>query len=124
MTRRKSEITGHQNERDLPHLVELPLPPGGFHGQLSEFDAFHRERHLQVRRGGRSQRGGAALRAVLLSRRWDGRRVPRSLRRQAHDLHAGASPAAGLERTEGSPEGDFEASWRKWLAWAKLSETE
>jgi hypothetical protein len=51
MTRRKGEITGHQNEWDLPHLVELPLPPGGFHDQLSEFDAFHRERHLQVRRG-------------------------------------------------------------------------
>jgi hypothetical protein len=30
MTRRKSEITGHMNERDFPHLVELHLPPGGF----------------------------------------------------------------------------------------------
>jgi hypothetical protein len=30
MTRRKSEITGHMNERDFPHLVELQLPPGGF----------------------------------------------------------------------------------------------
>jgi hypothetical protein len=51
MTRRKGEITGHQNERDFPHLVELPLPPGGFRGQLSEFDAFHRDRRLQVHRG-------------------------------------------------------------------------
>jgi hypothetical protein len=51
MTRRKGEITGHQNERDFPHIVELPLPSGGFRGQHSEFDAFHRERRLQLRRG-------------------------------------------------------------------------
>jgi hypothetical protein len=30
MSRRKSEITGHMNERDFPHLVELELPSGGF----------------------------------------------------------------------------------------------
>ncbi len=29
MTRRKGEITGRMNERDYPHLVELPLPPRG-----------------------------------------------------------------------------------------------
>jgi hypothetical protein len=29
MSRRKGEITGHMNERDFPHLVELELPPGG-----------------------------------------------------------------------------------------------
>jgi hypothetical protein len=52
VTRPKGEITGHQNERDFPHLVELPLPSGGFRNQLSEFDAFHRERHLQAGRGG------------------------------------------------------------------------
>jgi len=34
MTRRKGEITGAQNERDFPYLVELALPPGGF---LQEF---------------------------------------------------------------------------------------
>jgi hypothetical protein len=51
VTRRKGEITGHHNERDFPHLVELPLPSGGFRNQLSEFDAFHREQHLQARRG-------------------------------------------------------------------------
>jgi hypothetical protein len=39
MTRRKAEITGHQNERDFPHLVELPLPSGGFRNQLWEFEA-------------------------------------------------------------------------------------
>jgi hypothetical protein len=27
MSRRKGEITGHMNERDFPHLVELELPP-------------------------------------------------------------------------------------------------
>jgi hypothetical protein len=51
MPRRKGEITAHQNEREFPHIVELPLPSGGFRHQHSEFDAFHRERQMQVRRG-------------------------------------------------------------------------
>jgi hypothetical protein len=29
MSRRKGEVTGHMNERDFPHLVELELPPAG-----------------------------------------------------------------------------------------------
>src|SRR6266571_1867149 len=45
MSRRKGEITGHMNERDFPHLVELKFPPGGFRSQNLEFDAFHREYH-------------------------------------------------------------------------------
>ena len=51
MTRRKREITGLMNERDFPHLVELALPPGGFRSVFLEFDAFHRERRIPVRRG-------------------------------------------------------------------------
>src|SRR5262249_24984030 len=51
MTRRKLEITGHMNERDFPHIVELELPPGGFRSQGLEFDAFHRERGIPIRRG-------------------------------------------------------------------------
>jgi hypothetical protein len=33
MSRRKGEVTGHMNEREFPHLVELELPPGGFRSQ-------------------------------------------------------------------------------------------
>jgi hypothetical protein len=51
MTRRKREITGLMNERDFPHLVELALPPRGFRSVFLEFDAFHRERRIPVRRG-------------------------------------------------------------------------
>src|SRR5215467_4260492 len=51
MTRRKREITGLANERDFPHLVELALPPGGFRSVFLEFDAFHRQRRIPVRRG-------------------------------------------------------------------------
>src|SRR5215831_15830445 len=51
MTRRKREIAGLANERDFPHLVELALPPGGFRSVFQEIDAFHRERHIPVRRG-------------------------------------------------------------------------
>jgi hypothetical protein len=51
MSRRKGEITGHMSERDFPHLVELELPPGGFRSQSLEFEAFHRERDIPIRRG-------------------------------------------------------------------------
>jgi hypothetical protein len=51
MSRRKGEITGHMNERDFPHLVELVLPPGGLRDQSLEFNAFHRERRMPIRRG-------------------------------------------------------------------------
>jgi hypothetical protein len=33
MSRRKGEITARMNERDYPHIVELPLPLGGFRSQ-------------------------------------------------------------------------------------------
>lgn len=51
MSRRKREITGLSNERDFPHLVELALPPRGFRSVFLDFDAFHRERRIPVRRG-------------------------------------------------------------------------
>src|SRR5262245_55770706 len=51
MTRRNLEMTGQTNERDFPHIVELELPPGGFRSQGLEFDAFHRERGIPIRRG-------------------------------------------------------------------------
>ena len=51
MTPRKSEFVRHSNERDFPHVVELAVPPEGFHGAFLEFDAFHREHRIPVRRG-------------------------------------------------------------------------
>ena len=51
MSRRKGEITGHMNERDFPHLVELALPPGGFRSRSDEMQAFQREHGIQIRRG-------------------------------------------------------------------------
>ena len=49
--RRKSEFVRLTNERDLPHLVELALPPEGFRDVLLQIGAFHRERRIPVRRG-------------------------------------------------------------------------
>ncbi len=51
MSRRKAEVTGLMNERDFPHVVELALPPGGFRSRSSEFEAFHRELGIPIRRG-------------------------------------------------------------------------
>jgi hypothetical protein len=48
MSRRKGDITGHVNERDFPHLVELELPPGGFRNKSLELDSFHRERSITI----------------------------------------------------------------------------
>jgi hypothetical protein len=51
MSRRKGEITGLINERDFRHLVELALPSGSFRSQTSEFESFHRDRRISIRRG-------------------------------------------------------------------------
>jgi hypothetical protein len=51
MSRRKREAVGLANERDFPYLVELAVPPGGFRSVFLEFDAFHREQRIPVRRG-------------------------------------------------------------------------
>jgi hypothetical protein len=51
MSRRKDELTGLMNERDFPHVVELALPPGGFRSRSLEFEAFHRELGIPIRRG-------------------------------------------------------------------------
>jgi hypothetical protein len=48
---RKGEITGRMNERDYPHIVEVPLPSGGFRSQSDDMLAFHRERGIEPRRG-------------------------------------------------------------------------
>jgi hypothetical protein len=80
MTRRKREITGLANEQDFPHVVELAVPPEGFRGAFLEFDAFHRERRIPVRRG-RSRRGGqASLYSILLPRQRHCGCIPQSLR--------------------------------------------
>jgi hypothetical protein len=51
MARRKGEVTSSMNERDFPHIVELPLPSGGFRSQSDDMLAFHRERGIEPRRG-------------------------------------------------------------------------
>jgi len=56
-SRRKGEITGAQNERDFPHIVELGSSSGGFRSKTSEFDAFHRKQGVPIRRGRGRQEG-------------------------------------------------------------------
>jgi hypothetical protein len=56
MTRRKGEITARMNERDFRHIVELRLPDGGFGTRLDDFEAFHRLRGIDSRRGRRQRR--------------------------------------------------------------------
>jgi hypothetical protein len=51
MTRRMGEITARMIERNYPHIVELPLPSGGFRAKSDDILAFHRERGIEPRRG-------------------------------------------------------------------------
>jgi hypothetical protein len=55
MSRRKGEQTARMNERDFPHIVELPLPFGGLREPTQQIAAFHEERRLPMRFG-RSRR--------------------------------------------------------------------
>ncbi len=40
------------NERDYPHIVEMPVPESGFGNQLTAMHDWHRERGIESRRGG------------------------------------------------------------------------
>ena len=55
MMRRKGEITAPMNERDLPHIVELAIPDGGFGRTLDEVEAFHRLRGIMSHRQRRDE---------------------------------------------------------------------
>jgi hypothetical protein len=55
MSRRKGEITSRMNERDFPHIVELPLPEYGFRSKSADIVTFHSERGVPIRHG-RSRR--------------------------------------------------------------------
>jgi hypothetical protein len=56
MTRRKGERTSRMNERDFPHIVEMPLPDDGFGTRLDEMETFHRLRGIASARGRRQRR--------------------------------------------------------------------
>jgi hypothetical protein len=94
MTRRKREIIGLTNERDLQHLVELALPPGGFRGVFLEIDAFHRERRVPVRP--ESTRGRAILYSILLPRQRHCGCIAQSLRWRVLDPRTREAQAADL----------------------------
>jgi hypothetical protein len=49
MARRRGETTGRTNERDFPHIVELPVPRGGF--TSFPIDAFHQDRGIEIKQG-------------------------------------------------------------------------
>jgi hypothetical protein len=51
LSSRKGETTARMNERDYPHIVELPLPSGGFRAKSDDIMAIHRERGIEPRRG-------------------------------------------------------------------------
>src|SRR6516165_5583164 len=78
MSRRKSEITGHMNERDFPHLVELELPSGGFRNKSLEFDSFHRERGLVIRLREFVAKASRTSTLDLPTRSWAAANPPRS----------------------------------------------
>lgn len=51
MTTRKGERTSRMNERDSPHLVEMPVPSGGLGSRLDAMHDWHRERGIRSYQG-------------------------------------------------------------------------
>jgi hypothetical protein len=51
MSRRKSGNTRRLNEREFPHVIELVVLLGSFGSRSAEFETFHRERSIPIRRG-------------------------------------------------------------------------
>jgi hypothetical protein len=51
MTRRRGESTGRINERDYPHMVELPVPRDGFRDTSAAIVAFHGDRGIEIKHG-------------------------------------------------------------------------
>jgi hypothetical protein len=51
VTRRKGETTARMIERAFPHIVELPLPSGGFRERSADIAGFHSDRGIEPRRG-------------------------------------------------------------------------
>jgi hypothetical protein len=54
MIRRRNQTTGRINERDYPHMVELPVPHGGFGDTSWTIEGFHKEHGIESKRGRRS----------------------------------------------------------------------
>jgi hypothetical protein len=101
MSRRKGEVTAAINERNFPHIVELPLPSGGFRSQSDDMLAFHRERRHRASSRPRLAQRQAVLCALLLCRPRARRRVPGSVRRR-EDYIAPTSSQQGAQVIEGS----------------------
>ena len=78
MSRRKGEIASVMNERDFPHIVELPLPSGGFRSQSDDMLAFRRGRGIEPRRG-RGWHNDETLRNARPRRAAKGDVLPRGL---------------------------------------------
>ena len=51
MCRRKGEQTARVNERNFPHIIELPLPRGGWRDRTRETADFHERRSLTMHQG-------------------------------------------------------------------------
>jgi len=92
MSRRRGEQTARMNERDFPHIVELPLPPGGLGHWEGAIATFHDERGIAMRFGrGRRDDGAFCVRlfvadpgdAEAFQKRFGGERTlkPASVRR-------------------------------------------
>lgn len=52
---RKGEATARGNERDFPHIVEIPTSPFGFGDTLKDMVEWHDTKGIKVRNG-RSRR--------------------------------------------------------------------
>jgi hypothetical protein len=47
----RGQTTGRTNERDYPHIVEVPVPNGGFGDTSWAIEGFHKEHGIESKRG-------------------------------------------------------------------------
>jgi hypothetical protein len=56
MARYKGQRTFAMNERDFPHLVAIPIPPGGLGMTLNQMHDWHRQNGVQHHGGSGGRR--------------------------------------------------------------------
>jgi hypothetical protein len=71
MTPRRGQSTGRINERDYPHIVESPVPQGGFGDTSLAIENFHRDLGIEIKLGrGSYDEGQFYVRYCFADPRW------------------------------------------------------
>jgi hypothetical protein len=68
VARYKGRLSSKSIERDFPHIVEITVPAGGLGKQLDAMYDWHRERGVEVHRGGGRREEGRDIIGPVLTK--------------------------------------------------------